>query len=249
MWPLLAALLLPQASSLLATIHNDIPRVDLDGHILDAHDGSVLLHNNTYYLYGTVYENCTQAGTQCNGKCGYSPNTFAVYTSPDLMAWTLVSSNILPQQSKDNELINYWMPVVAHNALTNTFVMQYWSSHCGFSKPCADIAVSASPVGPFTNAPQPLALHSGTPSSQMGFFVDPDTGRGYVKYNTGAPQHHAVEALSEDWLSTTGEVAILLWKPTFAWMEGGGMFKQGQLYYYMTGTDCCVLSPQLPQRL
>ena len=220
------------------TIRNDVPRRDTIGNIVNAHDGSVVFFNDTAFLYGTVYENCTQPGTQCSAPCGYNPNTFALYTSRDLETWTLQTTNILPQASGDNKNINYWMPVVYHNSKTQTYVMQYWSSRCGFVKPCADIATSASPYGPFEMVP-PLELHGGVPSSQMGFFVDPDSGKGYVKYNTGAPQHHVVEELSDDWLSTTGSWSIVFWKPSFAWMEGGGMFKRGDLYYYMTGTDCC----------
>ena len=73
----------------------------------------------------------------------------------------------------------------------------------------------------------------------MGFFADSD-GRAYIKYNTVGPaQHHAIALLSDDWMSSTGEYAVIFWKPSFAWMEGGGMFKRGLLYYYMTGTDCC----------
>ena len=174
-----------------------------------------------------MYENCTQPGSQCAAPCGYSPNTFALYTSPDLQAWTFWSSNIMPEMSKDNKNVDYWMPVVARNPRTGAFVMQYWSGRCGFSKPCADIATASSPYGPFTMAP-PLSV-SATPSSQMGFFFDESTGKAYVKYNTAAPQHHVVEELSDDWLSTTGRYAIVFWRVEFAWMEGGGMFKNGDL--------------------
>lgn len=133
----------------------------------------------------------------------------------------------MPEMSKDNKNVDYWMPVVARNPRTGTFVMQYWSGRCGFSKPCADIATASSPYGPFTMAP-PLSV-SATPSSQMGFFFDESTGKAYVKYNTAAPQHHVVEELSDDWLSTTGRYAIVFWRVEFAWMEGGGMFKNGDL--------------------
>ena len=44
----------------LISIQNDVPRRDVDGLILNAHDGSVQFFGNTYFLYGTVYENCTQ---------------------------------------------------------------------------------------------------------------------------------------------------------------------------------------------
>lgn len=236
-------LALPLVCALQVTVRNDVPRVDQRGLIVNAHDGSVVSFphtpwGGTFFMYGTVYENCTQNGPQCDG-CGYSPNTFGLYTSIDLQSWTFQSSNILPEASRDNKIVNYWMPVVYYNARTSRFVMQYWSGRCGFSKPCADMAVADSPFGPFTMVP-PIQLSGGTPSSQMGFFVDPVTQKGYVKYNTHPPdQHHSVEELSDDWLSSTGRWSVLLWKPTFSWMEGGGMFKRGDMYYYMTGTDCC----------
>lgn len=229
--------LFPSALSLLATIRNDVPRVDQFGHIVNAHDGSVVFFDGIYYMYGTVYENCTQPGTQCAAPCGYSPNTFALYTSPDLMSWTLHSTDILPEMTKDNKVVDYWMPVVARNPTTGMYVMQYWSGRCGFAKPCADIATATTPEGPFTMVP-PLAL-TAVPSSQMGFFFDAAAGRAYVKYNTGAPQHHVIQALADDWLSTTSDYAILFWQEEFAWKEGGGLFRRGDLYYYMTGTDCC----------
>ena len=229
------------SASFISTVDNVNPRVDQYGHIVNAHDGSVVRfegYDGLYFMYGTVYENCTQHGPQCDG-CGYSPNLFSLYTTPDLVHFTLISANILPEASKDNTKINYWMPVVYYNARTAVFVMQYWSGRCGFAAPCADIATSTTPYGPFKMVP-PLVLHGGTPSSQMGFFVDPLTSAGYVKYNTGAPQHHVVEALADDWLSTTGQWSIVFWKPSFAWMEGGGMFRRGELVYYMTGTVRCL---------
>jgi hypothetical protein len=220
-----------------ATIRNDIPRLDQYGHIVNAHDGSVVFFNGTYFMYGTVYENCTQPGSQCANPCGYTPNTYALYTSVDLESWSLQSTNILPDMDKDNHSNDYWMPVVGRRN-DGKYVMQFWSTHCGFKHACTEVAFSDTPYGPFQNITQ-IALQGGTPSSQMGFFVD-DDGAAYVKYNTVGPdQHHSVEKLSDDWMSSTGEYAILLWKPSFAWMEGGGMFKYGQLYYYMTGTDCC----------
>jgi hypothetical protein len=225
-------------STNVVTIHNDIPRVDQYGHIVNAHDGSVVYFDGLYFLYGTVYENCTQKGSQCDSPCGYSPNTFSLYTSYDLQSWTFQTANILPNMTIDNKDVNYWMPVVAYNKITSTYVMQYWSGHCGFVAPCTEVATSSSPYGPFTMQPKIPLVRS--PSSQMGFFVDSDTGKAYIKFNTVGPdQHHAIQLLTDDWLNSTDEYAIIFWKPSFAWMEGGGLFKRGALYYYMTGTDCC----------
>ena len=231
---LLSVAVLLVSNAGIVTIHNDVPRVDQFGHILNAHDGCVVFFDGLYYMYGTVYENCTQPGSQCDGPCGYSPNTYSLYTSPDLETWTFITANILPDVEKDNREVDYWMPVVARRN-DGKFVMQFWSGHCGFVHPCTEIAFADSPLGPFSNITRiPL---QGTPSSQMGFFVD-DDGTAYVKYNTvGGDQHHNVEKLTADWTSSTGEYAVLFWKPSFAWMEGGGMFKHktayGTLYYYM----------------
>lgn len=248
-----------EAHSSVATIHNDVPRVDTEGNIVNAHDGSLMRHNGTFYLFGTVYEQCVQRGLQCTAPCGYNPNRFAVYTSPDLMSWTLANDNVLPSVMVDNNKTNYWMPVVAFNPSTATFVMQYWSSACGFRSKCANVAVSASPLGPF-EALAPMDLVA-VPSSQMGMFVDyagsslsasqwidtygadggaSVTGTAYVKYNTAGPnQMHIVQELDPSWTATTGRWAVVFPKSSFPWNEGGGLFKRNGLYYYQTGNDCC----------
>ena len=223
----------------MVTIRNDIPRVDQWGTIVNAHDGVVVRFDDLYYMYGTAYANCTQVGAQCdpNLECGFHPNTYALYTSPDLEAWTLVSRDILPSVAVDNVDISYWMPLV-HRRGDGKYVLQFWSRHCGFTgNKCTEVAFSDTPQGPFVNVTTiPLVA---TVSSTMGFFLD-DDGSAYIKYNTRAPDnHHVIEKLNEDWTNTTGEYAILLWKPTFAWLEGGGMFRRGDLYYYMTGLDNC----------
>jgi hypothetical protein len=232
-----SALDLPR-SAILSTIRNDVPRVDQFGHIVNAHDGSVVQFNDTWFMYGTVYGNCTQPGSQCASPCGYSPNTYSLYTSPDLMNWTLQTTNILPWMTHDNAHENYWMPVVAYNKMSGKYAMQFWSTHCGFKLPCTEIAFSDSPYGPFGNVTTIQLVD--TPSSQMGFFVDDTDGSAYIKFNTVGPtQHHAVQKLTADWNASSEDYAIIFWKPSFAWMEGGGLFKRGDLFYYMTGTDCC----------
>ena len=224
-------------SAVVVTLRNDAPRVDTLGRPLNAHDGNIVFFSGLYYQYGTVYEDC-KAAPICdpNLVCGFHPNRFAVYSSPDLTAWTLLSDNVLPSVSTDNKNTTYWMPVV-HQRGDGVYVMQFWSHHCGFNNArCAEVAFSPTPAGPFTNVTRiPLVA---AVSSTLGFFKDYD-GTAYVKYNTRSPQHHVVQKLAPDWLSTTDDFAIVFMKPSFSWMEGGGMFKRGALYYYMTGTDCC----------
>lgn len=59
-----------------AKVNNLLPRYDVSGEIVDAHDGCLQYFAGRYYLYGTAY-----------GKsAGYGINNrFRVYSSPDLM--------------------------------------------------------------------------------------------------------------------------------------------------------------------
>ena len=66
------------------TIRNDAPRRAVDGSYVDAHDGMILEHEGTYYLYGEAYGNQT-LGTQYPWA---DWPRLAVYTSPDMVSWT-----------------------------------------------------------------------------------------------------------------------------------------------------------------
>ena len=37
------------------TIHNDQPRLDINGDYVDAHAGNIVEHNGSYFLYGESY--------------------------------------------------------------------------------------------------------------------------------------------------------------------------------------------------
>lgn len=44
------ALLACLSNALQVTIRNDIPRVDVDGNIIDCHSGNIVLVNGTFYM-------------------------------------------------------------------------------------------------------------------------------------------------------------------------------------------------------
>lgn len=70
--------------SRLVNISNTLPRFDVDGDYVDAHDGLVVAVNGTYYLYGEAYQNQTLATPY---PWADTPQ-LGVYTSPDLLTWT-----------------------------------------------------------------------------------------------------------------------------------------------------------------
>jgi hypothetical protein len=79
------------------TVSNTQPRVDVNGEILRVQDGALAFFGSRYYLYGARYQCCPVAEQpQCYSPCGWRNATYAVYSSPDLQAWTLESDNILP---------------------------------------------------------------------------------------------------------------------------------------------------------
>ena len=220
-------------------ISNVKPRLDQDGNIVNAHDGCLVQFNQTYYLYGTVYQKCHQLQTICDNQCGFINNTFSLYTSRDLINWKLINENILPSMSKDNDHITYWMSNVGFNKQTKKYVMSYWSSRYGYKDSFVSMAISSTPDGPFINI-EPIKMKGGQIiSDTIHLFID-DDNRGYLRYNTiDKPRRHLIEKLTSDWMNTTGEYSIIFEKDDFPWYEGGGIFKRNGIYYTMLSFDCC----------
>ena len=50
----LAALATVHVLAGVVTVRNDVPRVDEEGHIVNAHDGSVVFFDGVSFMYGTV---------------------------------------------------------------------------------------------------------------------------------------------------------------------------------------------------
>lgn len=213
-------------------ISNIAPRLDTAGRVVNAHDGSLLLApDGRFYLFGTHYLSCDEGSVGCaNKSCGWFGNTYAVYSSSDLSSgsWVLESANILPAMAADNDKVAYFEPNVLYNVATATFVLEY-AGQVGEAE--AAMAVSRTPIGPFTPiAPLKLAHREGSTSA---LWLDPATGAGYVRYNSGGAMQ-CVELLSPDFTTATGNVSCA----PFAG-EGGGLFRRGDTVYLMAGTGCC----------
>ena len=57
---LLACCAAPRCDASATTISNVVPRIDVDGALMDVHDGNVMLFEGTYYWWGMGYNNCTE---------------------------------------------------------------------------------------------------------------------------------------------------------------------------------------------
>lgn len=201
------------------TIDNITPRYDNNGNIIDAHDGRIMKFGDTYYLYGTAYENTDGYGTT---------NHFHCYKSTDLTNWTFCG----------NMLINpptgvYYRPHVVYNAKRKKYVMWYnwyktlWSGQYG-------VAIADNPDGPYsiisTNVTVKL-LAKGV--GDFNLFVDEDT-KGYIVYTTIADHTITVERLTDDFMGSlqTNSGVIL---PS---AEACSMFKRNGIYYVLADKMC-----------
>ncbi len=200
------------------TIDNIKPRRDVDGNIIDAHDGCLQSFDPLFYLYGTAY------GT----NDGYTTaNHFRVYSSPDLGQWTLAGDLF-----KEQPAGVYYRPYVVFNTKTRKYVLWYnwypkqWEGQTG-------IAISDTPVGPFTIVNPNVHLSCSHPGGGS-LFVD-DDGTGYYIY-TAIDKGYTVrvERLTPDYLSATGETSSVLG----AACEAPLLFRRNNLYYVLLGPRC-----------
>ena len=144
---LLLALLLAAfltASSRLVTIHNDVPRYDVNGDLVDAHDGMILAVNGTFFLYGEFY-NTTTGNYPWAG--GYPK--LAVYTSPDLLAWTFRAPLLIGGQEG-------WIPNVFYDSQRQRFVCWYGVGDWGVGM----FARCSIPRAPLSPSPHSLSCPS-----------------------------------------------------------------------------------------
>jgi len=200
------------------TIDNVAPRRDVNGQILDAHDGCLQLFNGQFYLYGTAY------GT----NNGYTPaNRYRVYSSPDLEHWTLVG-DLFRQQPVGV----YYRPYVVFNSMTRKFVLWYnW--YPDRWRGCAAVAVSDSPTGPFQIVSTNIQLSCKHPGDGS-LFVD-DDGTGYYIYTAIDKGYNIrIDRLTPDFLLSTGESCSL----NTSGYESPVLFRRGNRYYALCGQRC-----------
>ena len=247
-----AALLLRVSSAvaLTATLSNVEPRLDVTGAFVNAHSGILVRFpaaagvGDDFWLYGTAYPMCVQSGPICEQACGYYNNSFVVYSSPDLMAWTLASPqgvSLVPLP--DAAFVEYDEVNIGWCAATGDFVLVYWSGHFGFHNNSVAVARSRSPVGPFEPAAPITARGAAVISDTVALWVDEfGDGAAYIRYNTrDAPLRHMVERLAPDWRSSDPAYSPsrVFAKQTFPWYDGGGMARNGDRIFILLSFDCC----------
>jgi beta-xylosidase len=201
------------------TINNVQPRRDVNGKIIDAHDGCLQRFGDRFYLYGTAYGRTD----------GYGPaNKFVVYSSPDLVQWT-----------PHGDLVHglrpgiHYRPYVKYNAKSKKYVLWYnwypklWDGQYA-------VAVSDSPQGPFTIYDPNVKVNEAKPGD-LGLFVDNDGG-GYLIYTSIERNHGiSIEKLADDYLSSTLQSSGIFAQGC----EACALFRRNDIYYALFDLCCC----------
>ena len=210
------------------TISNAEPRRDVQGNILDAHDGCLEYFEGQFYLYGTRY-----GKTDGFGKT----NRYVCFSSPDLTTWTARGEML-----KDAPPRTYYRPYVKFNKASGKYVMWYNADDQ------YGVAVADHPSGPFIirNPNVRLKFSSKRGIGDIGLFVN-DDGTGYLAYTVGVggdfgvkvepiPHHQiCVERLTPDYLGTTQETSAFV----AGNCESPAMFKRNGIYYLLFDNTCC----------
>ena len=160
---------------------------DIEGKIVNAHDGCLHKFGDRYYLYGTAY-----GKTDGFGKT----NRYRCYSSPNLVSWKL-EGDLLPSQTEGI----YYRPYVVYHAQTRKYVLWYnW-----YTKPAErqyGVATSDRPQGPFTIQSEKVRVLRPYPGD-FSLLVD-DDGAAYLIYSSIAQDHAiSIERLADDYLGST----------------------------------------------
>ena len=240
-----------------AIIDNTVPRTDVDGNLMDVHDGNVERweENNLFHWYGMGYQDCElEKGIipprNCPGiysefgRCGFrNDHAVNLYTSPDLHNWTFVA-DIFPVESRPEGI--YFRPKVIFNKKNKEYVL--WINYLApASSPLASypdarlmVAVSSSPSGPFTIVTEKADIEE-SGGGDFNLMIDPndENATAYIAYDAWGNNHALViEQLTPNYydalgsLASTGSISPIN-------NEAPILFERSGWYYLLYGHTCC----------
>jgi glycosyl hydrolase family 43 len=236
-------------------------RLDTSGNQVDAHDGQLLFWNNQYVWIGTAYG---KQGSSCYFELN-SPTSqfcgFKAYTSGSAAGpWTDHGTLFDPAPWQGRcaaPNFGCFRPHEVYNPATDRWVL--WANVSDRntlpSDPQVQAWTSASPLGPFIAAGEPI-LHgnfSGEIIGDLSLFVD-DNGQGYAAYTSVCPAGVCqasqilaimVERLNGTFTDGAGDKLQSIGLPSYQAPPGSGlneapsMFKRNGTYYLTFSDPAC----------
>ena len=166
------------------------------------------------------------------------------YSSKDLLNWKF-EGIVLPAVKDDpnhdlhpSKVLE--RPKVVYNKKTGKFVMWAHVESADYSKACAGVAVSDSPVGPFVY--QGSFRPNNAMSRDQTVFVD-DDGRAYQFYSSENNETMYISLLTDDYLKPSGRFTRNFVKES---REAPAVFKYNGKYY-MLSSGCTGWDPNIAE--
>ena len=243
---LLAAALCGVTACVPQDLSNVVPRRDVNGAILDAHDGNVVYDEvgQQWLYFAAGYGACREpdglngCADWTNGtSCGFFRNhSVNVYSTSDFTTWR-PHGNVLPLPARPSAVL--FSPKAVFNKKTGLWVL--WINL--YPPYNYAVATSASPLGPFATVNTSVALstqfgskYNNSNVGDFAIFVDDDE-TAYLLYSSDA--HAQIEVLADDYLSSTWSVDGRTSGVFPHGNEAPAMFKRGELYYALVSDSCC----------
>lgn len=204
--------------------------LDTDGNPINAHGGSIMYHNGTYYWYGEIKDGRTWLVPGQNWLC-YRTNAggVACYSSKNLVKWKFEGKALAPEMNDSTSDIHFSRvlerPKVIYNQKTRKFVMWLHVDSEDYSYARVGVAISNKPTGPFTYIES--MRPNGQISRDMTIFKDDDQ-RAYLIYSSENNATTHISELTDDYLkpqSTFKRIFINQHR------EAPAVFKYNNKYY------------------
>eukprot|EP01116_Phalansterium_solitarium_P018894 TRINITY_DN5140_c0_g1_i1.p1 TRINITY_DN5140_c0_g1~~TRINITY_DN5140_c0_g1_i1.p1 ORF type:complete len:426 (-),score=61.04 TRINITY_DN5140_c0_g1_i1:27-1304(-) len=218
------------------TINNLAPRLDVNGNIIDAHDGSIqkFSSNGPYFYHAAEYGLCKEPQNygcdQTPDHCGFHQNhNISIWTSPDLSSgsWQYAGNAI---DVADRPAGIVYRPHAVYNPNTKLYVL-WWNYDTGHGSFLA-AATSPSPSGPFV-LQNPQVNITRVSSGDFALFVD-DDGSAYVIYSWNYVM--SIDQLTPDFLYSNGQTSAIF---SEYFVEAPAFFKRQGIYYALFDWCCC----------
>ncbi|CAF0743942.1 unnamed protein product [Adineta steineri] len=221
------------------TINNLKPRLDVNGVIIDAHDGSIqqFEKNGLYYMHAMQYGLCEEPPNYgCDGagmpsKCGFQmDHNISIWSSPNLTSgsWSYVGNSI---NVTDRPAGVVFRPHLVYNPKTKLYVL-FWN-YMRWNQPSLyAVGIAETPNGPFKLVNPALNVSRGGSGGDFDVFVD-DDGTGYIVYSQN--YYMSIEQLTPDYYYSTGKSYMF----DEYFVEAPIFLKKNNIYYVLFGWCCC----------
>ncbi|CAL8468327.1 g7867 [Coccomyxa elongata] len=206
---------------------------DVDGNLIQAHGGAILLHQGVYYWYGEDKSGPTYKKFSLTGDSTARVDVIGVrcYSSTDLSNWQDEGLVLSGGRQHHRDLAPSMVlerPKVLYNDLTRTFVMWMHIDDADYAMARAGVAVARSPTGPFTfiRSFRP----NGQQSRDLTVFKD-DDATAYIVYSSEGNQDMHIAKLSPDYTEVQPQhLKIFIGRSR----EAPAVFKHDGLYFMLT---------------